>query len=174
MKPIWTFFFIVLVCSTFVVAQKSLYAGEERRTIKSLSEKEVEQYLSGAGMGLAKAAELNHHPGPKHVLDLADTLKLTGTQKKDLEKVVGEMKSNAVQLGKDIVEKEKLLNEAFASDTITSERLEQLTNEIGTLQGKLRFIHLQAHIAAKKVMTKHQIMTYDVLRGYSTGAMHNH
>ena len=35
--------------------------------IKALSSEEVEQYLSGAGMGYAKAAELNRHPGPIHV-----------------------------------------------------------------------------------------------------------
>ena len=36
----------------------------------------VQSYLSGAGMGYAKAAELNRHPGPMHVLELADQLKL--------------------------------------------------------------------------------------------------
>ena len=29
------------------------------------------QYLDGAGMGYARAAELNHFPGPMHVLELA-------------------------------------------------------------------------------------------------------
>ncbi len=165
-----TIIFIVLICSTSAVAQKSSYAGEECRTIKSLSEKEIEQYHSGAGMGLAKAAELNHYPGPKHVLDFADTLELTGTQKKELEKIVGEMKSNAVQLGKEIVEKEKLLNDAFASNAISIERLEKLTDEIGALQGSLRFTHLNAHIATRNLLTKHQIRLYDLLRGYDTGS----
>ena len=31
---------------------------------QQLSPQEVKQYLSGAGMGYAKAAELNHFPGP--------------------------------------------------------------------------------------------------------------
>ncbi len=100
-----TIIFIVLICSTSVVAQKSSYAGEERRAIKSLSEKEIDQYLAGAGMGLAKTAELNHYPGPKHVLDLADTLELTDVQKSKLKKIVEEMKSTAIHLGREIVEK---------------------------------------------------------------------
>jgi hypothetical protein len=33
------------------------YAGRQSRHIKALSEEEVKGYLSGAGMGLAKAAE---------------------------------------------------------------------------------------------------------------------
>ena len=42
--------------------------------VNALSPDEVQQYLAGAGMGYAKAAELNHFPGPMHVLELADKL----------------------------------------------------------------------------------------------------
>jgi hypothetical protein len=52
----------------------SPYTGQERREIKALSNEEIDRYLSGDGMGLAKAAELNHYPGPRHVLELADQL----------------------------------------------------------------------------------------------------
>ena len=38
------------------------------------------QFLAGAGMGYAKAAELNSYPGPMHVLELADRLGLTPDQ----------------------------------------------------------------------------------------------
>jgi hypothetical protein len=172
--PTPMFFVMVLFCSANLFGQRSSYAGEEQRTIKSLSEKEIEQYLAGAGMGLAKAAELNHYPGPKHVLALADTLELSETQKHGLEKIVSTMKSNAVRLGKEIIEKEKALDSAFTSNSITVARLEQLTNEIGILQGKLRFTHLRAHIAAREIMTKHQVHLYDLLRGYDTGTMHRH
>ena len=44
-------------------AQHQPYAGDAGREIKALPPDEVEQYLSGAGMGYAKAAELNHFPG---------------------------------------------------------------------------------------------------------------
>jgi len=54
--------------------QLSPYVGQEQREIKSLSPDEVKDYLAGKGMGLAKAAELNHYPGPAHVLELASQL----------------------------------------------------------------------------------------------------
>lgn len=168
------FFVMVLFCSANLFGQQSSYAGEEHRSIKSLSEKEIEQYLAGAGMGLAKAAELNHYPGPKHVLDLADTLELSDKQKSDVEKIVSTIKSNAVRLGKEIIEKERMLDSAFTSNSITVARLEQLTNELGILQGKLRFTHLQAHIETKEILTNHQVMMYDLLRGYDTGTMRHH
>lgn len=40
-------------------ASPSPYAGEERRQINALSPSEQSDLLSGKGMGLAKAAELN-------------------------------------------------------------------------------------------------------------------
>ena len=48
---------------------QSPYAGEESRAIKSLSASEIQALRQGHGMGYAKAAELNHYPGPRHVLD---------------------------------------------------------------------------------------------------------
>ena len=49
--------------------QQGQYAGQERREIKALSAAEVEAYLSGQGMGLAKAPSCAL-PGPRHVLSL--------------------------------------------------------------------------------------------------------
>src|SRR5438876_506210 len=58
------------------------YAGQQSREIKALSPEEIGQYLSGAGMGYAKPAELNGYPGPMHVLENADGLALTPEQRK--------------------------------------------------------------------------------------------
>jgi hypothetical protein len=48
------------------------YADQQTRSIKSLSEEDIAALLNGEGMGMAKAAELNGYPGPKHVLTLAN------------------------------------------------------------------------------------------------------
>ena len=168
------FFFFILYFVSVLQAQHSTYTGEERRAIKSLSEKEIDQYRSGAGMGLAKAAELNHYPGPKHVLEFVDTLDLSEKQTKEFEKIVEEMKSAAVHLGNEIVKKEKMLNDAFADGVITISQLERLTKEIGDLQAKLRFAHLRAHITTTKLLTKHQIHLYDLVRGYNAEDVYKH
>jgi len=59
------------------------YAGQETRKIKALSEDQIQGYLAGSGMGLAMAAELNHYPGPKHVLELAEKLQLLVNSEKE-------------------------------------------------------------------------------------------
>src|SRR4029079_2796548 len=46
--------------------QAGPYAGQQARGVKALSDEEVSGYLAGAGMGFAKAAELNGYPGPMH------------------------------------------------------------------------------------------------------------
>ena len=53
----------------------SPYAGHETSEIPSFTPVELEQLRTGDGMGLARPAELNHFPGPKHVLELAAELK---------------------------------------------------------------------------------------------------
>ena len=62
-------------------ATASPYAGEQSRDIKALSSTETNNLLNGAGMGYAKAAELNGYPGPMHVLELARPLGLTDAQR---------------------------------------------------------------------------------------------
>jgi hypothetical protein len=88
---------------------KSPYAGQESRSIKSLSPEEVRGLLDGGGMGFAKAAELNGS-----------------------------------------------------------------VDEIGVLQGELRAVHLEAHLAQAHILTAQQTALYRELRGYgSSNATHD-
>ena len=146
--------------------QSSPYIGQEGRAIKALSAEEVQAYLSGEGMGFAKAAELNHYPGPRHVLDLADKLQLSSEQRGKTQAIFNRMKSEAVNLGKQVVEKEALLDSRFAEGAISDAELKQLLAEIADLQGKFRAAHLRAHLAQRQVLTADQMSSYDVLRGY--------
>ncbi len=77
----------------------SSYSGQESRVIKSLSEQEIEALEYGDGMGFAKAAELNHYPGPRHVLDLAEQLGLTPPQESRTQALYEEMREAAVLVG---------------------------------------------------------------------------
>lgn len=151
------------------------YAGQEQRAIKAMSEKEVQDYLAGKGMGYAKAAELNHYPGPAHVLELAPKLGLSAAQKKSTQEIFAAMQKEATRLGKLLVEKERELDRQFASGTITRDGLRALLNDIGGIQAELRRAHLQAHLDQRKVLTDDQVRQYDKLRGYGSGAAeHQH
>lgn len=145
----------------------SHYAGDESREIKALSENEVKGLQNGEGIGFAMAAELNHYPGPRHVLDLADQLQLSQVQKKSVQESFDRMHPQAVQLGKQLVEAERSLDKAFTSRAVSRTFLKDLTTNVEKLRGRLRYIHLAAHLDVKNILTPTQIHTYDRLRGYS-------
>jgi Spy/CpxP family protein refolding chaperone len=145
----------------------SRYAGEEGRAIKSLSPEEIEQLLQGHGMGLAKAAELNHYPGPRHVLDLGGELALTPEQSAATHAAFARMRDEAVPLGRQIVERERALDAMFAQGEIDGGQLRAATGEIARLQGTLRAAHLAAHLEMRRILSPAQIKKYDELRGYA-------
>jgi Spy/CpxP family protein refolding chaperone len=155
-------------------AQESPYASETGREIKALSAEEVQGYLEGRGMGFAIAGELNGYPGPKHVLELDQELGLAIDQRAEIEAIFDDMQRNAVQLGRTIVERERQLDSWFAQGEIDESRLATLTEEIGQLNGRLRGVHLRAHLEAAQVLSRHQRMRYGVLRGYGEGEHRGH
>jgi Spy/CpxP family protein refolding chaperone len=165
---IWVLFIII---PTLALAQSghSPYAGQEQRALKALSPEEIEMYLEGHGMGLAKAAELNHYPGPKHVLELVKQLNLSATQLAQTQKAYDQMLAEAVRLGKLIVAKERALDSLYATEKIDPSQLRAVVGEIAKLQGELRVTHLSAHLEMKKILSPQQVAKYDELRGYGRG-----
>jgi len=145
----------------------SPYAGQEGSEIKAVSADEMKALREGTGMGLAKPAELNHYPGPRHVLDMKEEIGLSEAQTARLQAIFDRMHSTAVVLGGQIIAKEKALDEEFASGTIDKSTLADLTTRIGALQAALRAVHLSAHLEAKDVLTPEQVAKYDSLRGYT-------
>jgi hypothetical protein len=148
--------------------------GQEKREIKALSSEEIAGYLEGQGMGFAKAAELNHYPGPKHVLELAEQLQLGKQQLQRTKEVYDKMHKQAVSMGRQIVEKERALDHLFANQKINETTLKGMVVEIGMLQGELRAVHLRAHLEMKEILSRHQIERYDELRGYKGDGGHGH
>jgi len=177
MRAILTFFILTIAMGATATAQHnhpSQYKGEEKREIKSLSEDDVKAYLAGQGMGLAMAAELNHYPGPKHVLELASDLGLSTVQAAATKVSFDRMHKEATRLGALIVEKEKQMDHLFASRQIDPGSLKEITAEIAKLLGELRYVHLRAHLEMRQVLTEEQVRKYDQLRGYKDGEHKKH
>jgi Spy/CpxP family protein refolding chaperone len=147
----------------------SPYAGLETRDIKALGPDEIAAYENGDGMRYALAAELNRYPGPKHVLELADELRLSPEQRARMEEIFHAMRESARDLGGRIIAAERELDAGFAGGTIDADRLQHQTAAIATLQGELRATHLAAHLTTRVVLTPEQVERYDELRGYAGG-----
>ncbi len=168
MKAKFSFIFLMLSASN-AFASDSPYQGEQFRAIKALSEGEVIGLKNGQGMGFAKVAELNHYPGPKHVLDLAAELGLTDEQFSETSVIFNRMRAEAIRLGKELVDAETALDKMFENSSVTSEALDNRLTAIGNTRAQLRGVHLKAHLLQRTVLTQHQRHRYDSLRGYSSG-----
>ena len=148
---------------------KSKYIGQEKREIKSLSNEDINELKAGAGWGLAKAAELNGFPGPKHVLEMQKEIGLTAEQEKMVNALFQEMNKEAIALGNTYLEYEKELNNRFAERNIDADILEELLGKISETYKSLRYTHLSAHLKTATILTEEQIRKYNALRGYATG-----
>ncbi len=135
----WLILSLLLSVAILANAQQahSPYAGQESREIKALSAEEVQQYLTGQGMGFAKTAELNRYPGPKHVLGLAEQLTLAPEQASQTWKIRAAMNAEAIRLGRLLVEKESKLDRLFAQEKITERQLNDLVSDIAQFQGRI-------------------------------------
>ena len=165
MKTVLLFVFALAVAMS-VAASESPYAGQEYRTIKSMSPQDIEALKKGDGMGFAKLAELHHFPGPKHVLDLEQQLSLTPNQVAQTRSLFDDMQSKARAIGHELLTAEAELDNAFASKEINTEMLESALLNIGEIRARLRFVHLDAHLRQKLLLTDAQIAFYDQSRGY--------
>ncbi|WP_317931461.1 Spy/CpxP family protein refolding chaperone [Halioxenophilus sp. WMMB6] len=150
-------------------AEPSPYRRNKAAVVNFLSPQEVAGYRAGKGMGLARAAELNHYPGPSHVLALADELNLSAEQREQTTALFNSMQAEAQALGQAILAAEERLGSGFADGSITEAQLRSRLETLAELQGQLRFVHLHAHLQQRALLTAAQIDQYDQLRGYGEG-----
>src|SRR5262245_9856623 len=170
---------VVSLLSLAIAAEDPLTSPYPRQTQSSLrgfSESEIAELRAGTGMGLARAAELNSYPGPRHVLDAiaAGRLQANRNQVQQLQEIFDAMRSDARRVGAQILGEEEQLESAFRATTIVEPDLRMRVARIASLQGELRIIHLRAHLQARTVLTAAQVARYDELRGYTTDQPHQH
>lgn len=146
----------------------SKYAGEENRTIKSLSADDISELRRGGGWGLAKSAELNGVPGPAHLLELKNEIPLSPEQVAEIETLYEEMKAKAIEQGERLISLERGLEKHFQDRTITEDILQSSLAAIAETQRDLRYTHLATHLKTPGILTEEQIAAYNKLRGYGT------
>jgi Spy/CpxP family protein refolding chaperone len=158
---------LVTMSGTAVAQSHQPYAGLEQRSIKALSDQQIDDLKKGRGMGLALAAELNGYPGPSHVLELADKLHLSADQRIRVQQLFDAMKAEATPVGERLLEQETELDRLFVARTITRESLKAMTAAIAVTQGELRETHLKYHLSTAALLTPVQVQHYGELRGYA-------
>ncbi|MBV1900551.1 MAG: hypothetical protein KUG56_02640 [Kordiimonadaceae bacterium] len=152
----------------------SPYKGQENRGIKALSADRIVGLEAGKGLGFAKAAELNGLPGPKHVLELKEELALSAKQEAKIMALFQEMKVESIALGQQLIAQEKALEQFFQTTNMAEDEMEKLVANAASTRGKLRATHLKFHQRTPAILTRHQMMQYQQLRGYGKGGNTHH
>jgi ketosteroid isomerase-like protein/Spy/CpxP family protein refolding chaperone len=132
-----------------------------------MSDADLAMLTSGAGAGLAGAAEAHGWPGPKHVLELADELELSPTQREAMQALEASMSAAALERGPDVLAAETALDAELSSADPDASRLQTLARVAGDARGRLRGVHLRTHLSAGPLLTAEQRTRYVALRSNS-------
>jgi Spy/CpxP family protein refolding chaperone len=170
----WVFVAGALFAPSSWAASQAPYAGWDGREIKALSAEQIDELRTGRGMGLALSAELNGYPGPRHVLDFADALDLSAEQRVRTQELFDAMQAQAIALGQQVIAGEAALDRMFADSSASEDAVQAATAELGQLQGTLRGHHLRYHLATRELLSPHQVMRYQELRGYAADGGPDH
>lgn len=174
---------LVVALVTSSAAQQILispYREQLTSEIRGLTTKEIEDLREGRGMALARAAELNGYPGPRHVLDgvEAGEFHLPPEQLAAVQRLFQEMSTEAQRLGSAILKEEQALEAEFRAHRIDAPNLRERIARIAALQSELRVIHLRTHLETRALLTDHQVEQYNEMRGYAGSRadpdQHNH
>jgi Spy/CpxP family protein refolding chaperone len=155
-------------------APSSSYPALQDNEVRGLTDEEIAGLRSGSGMGYALPAELNGYPGPKHVLEFAAELGLNASQREETTALRADMLEAATSTGEALIHAYAALDQDFRSQSIDEETLRAHTTTIGRLEGELRAIHMEAHLAMMTILTHDQVLRYSELRGYEAAAHGEH
>ena len=163
---------IVLAPAAAFAQHGSPYRAQQQAGARGLSSQEIDDLTEGRGMGLARAAELNGYPGPRHVLDAArkGQLALTPEQQAGVQRVYDAMEREARRLGARVVADEQALEAALRGGGLTDTELSERVTRLAAMHGELRQVHLRAHLETRALLTAAQVARYDEVRGYSSSA----
>ena len=154
---------LVLVGGSFGAAQHRHSSQPAQASHHAFLEMERQAIERGEGFGMAMPADRSGYPGPKHVLELKEELKLTLELVAAMEKLFAEMKQKALDRGRELLNAEQRLEQLFAEGR-SEDELREETYRIASLRAELRWVHLRTHLATRRLLTPQQVEAYTRIR----------
>jgi Spy/CpxP family protein refolding chaperone len=119
---------------------------------------------SGRGFGMAFVADQNGYPGPLHVLELKDELKLTTEQESKIQALLAAMFAESKPKGARLLEAEAKLRQLFASGHADEASVRAAAGEVEQARTDLRLVHLTFHLKTRDLLTDEQRRVYHEAR----------
>lgn len=135
-------------------------------TIHGVSADEIRGYTEGRALRFGRAAEKNHNPSPYYILKYKSELALFDEQLTPARAILDRERSQASKLGKELLADETKLETLLSTPGSREDQVAELTREIARLEGEIRLVHLEADVAAKKLLNSSQQVQYDAVRSY--------
>src|SRR5439155_635102 len=118
----------------------------------------------GHQVALAFAADQNGYPGPMHVLELRDRLKLTADQATKMQELMHAMFAESRPQGARLLEAEAKLRRLFADRTADEAAVRGAVGEVERARSEVRLVHLLTHLKTRDLLTEDQRRVYHEAR----------
>jgi Spy/CpxP family protein refolding chaperone len=118
----------------------------------------------GLGAGMAFAADQNGYPGPLHVLELKDRLRLTPEQEARVTALQTAMFTESRPKSARLLEAEARLRGLFAEGAADEGRVRTAVAEVERARSEVRLVHLLTHLRTRAVLTDDQRRFYHEAR----------
>jgi Spy/CpxP family protein refolding chaperone len=118
----------------------------------------------GRGFGLAFAADQNGYPGPLHVLELKDRLKLTADQEAKAQALLHAMFVESKPKSARLLEAEAKLRRLFADRAADDAAVRTAVDEVERARSEVRLVHLLTHLKTRELLTEDQRRIYHEAR----------
>ena len=118
----------------------------------------------GRGFGLAFAADQNGYPGPLHVLELKDRLKLTADQEAKTQALLHAMFVESKPKSARLLEAAAKLRRLFADRAADDAAVRAAVAEVERARREVRLVHLLTHLKTRELLTEDQRRIYHEAR----------
>ena len=118
----------------------------------------------GRGFGMAFAADQQGYPGPMHVLELKERLRLSPEQETRVRALMDAMFAESRPKGARLLDAEARLRALFASGRADESAVRAAVAEVERARAELRLVHLLAHLKTRDLLTDAQRRAYHEAR----------
>jgi hypothetical protein len=118
----------------------------------------------GRGFGMAFVADQEGYPGPLHVLELKDRLRLDTAQEARVRGLLHKMFDEARPKGARLLEADARRRRVFGAGAADPRAVRTAVAEVEQARTELRLVHLLAHLETRALLTDAQRRAYHEAR----------
>jgi Spy/CpxP family protein refolding chaperone len=123
-----------------------------------------ENVRDGRGFGMAFVADQQGYPGPLHVLELKDRLRLSRDQEAKAQALLAAMFAESRPKSARLLNAEARLRQLFASGRPDEAAVRTAVSEVETARADVRLVHLLFHVKMADALTDEQRRVYQEAR----------